>query len=221
MAALFGDGRDAQRVVLIAAGERDDRRGHGGRKQQRAALFWRRVEDRLEVFAKAHVEHFVGFVEHGDAQGGKLERPAFEMIAQAAGRADDDMGAVHQRAALARGVHAADARGDARAGLLVEPHQFAADLQREFAGRSDNQRERCAGGAELVFTGEEVGGHGEAEGDSLARAGLRRDDEIAPMRFGFEDGSLDRGGGGVATGCHGGAEGGRELGKRHGTFGEE
>ena len=52
-----------------------------------------RVEDLLEFLAKAHVEHLVGLVEHGDAQRREVERAALEMIAQAAGRADDDMGA--------------------------------------------------------------------------------------------------------------------------------
>jgi hypothetical protein len=48
----------------------------------------------LKVLAKAHVEHFVGFVEHHDFQRGEVERAAFQVIAQAPRRADDDMGAV-------------------------------------------------------------------------------------------------------------------------------
>ena len=44
VAAIVVDGRDAQRVVLVALGERDDRPRHGRREQQRAARrrAWRR-----------------------------------------------------------------------------------------------------------------------------------------------------------------------------------
>jgi hypothetical protein len=71
----------------------------------------------LQIFAKAHVEHFVGLVEHGDFQRRQVERAAFQVIAQAARRADDDMRAWRQHAAFASRVHAAHAGGDARAGL--------------------------------------------------------------------------------------------------------
>ena len=67
---------------------------------------------------------------------------------QPAGRADDDVRAVIERATLAGGVHAADAGRDARAGVAVEPHQLAADLKREFAGRGDDERERLRPGGE-------------------------------------------------------------------------
>ena len=133
------------------------------------------------------------------------------MIAQAARRADNDMRTLRQHAPFARGIHAADARGDARAGLLVEPGEFAADLQRQFARGRDHQRERCAGIGHAVFTAEQLCRDGKTEGDGLARAGLRRDDEVASVRFGFEDGGLNRGGRGIAACCHGGAEGGGEL----------
>ena len=45
----------------------------------------RRVEDFLELFAKAHVEHLVGLVEHRHAQRRKVERAAFEMVAEPPG----------------------------------------------------------------------------------------------------------------------------------------
>ncbi len=98
MAAVLADRRDAQRVLLVALGERDDRARHGGREQQRAARVRRGVEDLLEIVAEAHVEHLVGLVEHDDLEPGQVERAALEMVAQAAGRADDDVGAVRQRA---------------------------------------------------------------------------------------------------------------------------
>ena len=180
MAAVLADGRNAQRVLLIPLGELDDRVGDRGGEEQGAASRWGAVEDFLKIVAKAHVEHFVGFVEHRDAQRRQVERAAFEVIAQTPRRADDDLHALAERAAFLAGVHAADAGRDARAGLCVEPAQFAADLQREFARRRDDQRERrgCEGHT-AVF--EQLVTHCEAESDGLARAGLRRDEEVAAL----------------------------------------
>src|SRR3546814_4524285 len=83
MAAILANGRDAQRVLLITLGELNDRAGDRRREQKCAARFGGAVEDFLEVVAKAHVEHFIGYVEHGDAQRAEVERAAFEVIAQA------------------------------------------------------------------------------------------------------------------------------------------
>ena len=109
MAAVFADGRDAKRILLVTLGELDDRLRERRRKQQGAAGFGGAVEDFLEIVAKAHIEHFIGFVEHGDAQRAEVERPAFEMVAQAAGGADDDLHTLTQGAAFLARVHAADA----------------------------------------------------------------------------------------------------------------
>src|SRR6185295_17572702 len=73
--------RRYQRVALIAAGERDDRLGHGRREEQRAPRRRRRVEYFLEVLAEAHVEHLVGLVEHGGLELGEVERAPLEMVA--------------------------------------------------------------------------------------------------------------------------------------------
>ena len=72
-------------------------------------VFRRRVKQRFEFFAEAEVEHLVGFVEHGDLQRGKVEIAAREVIAEAAGRADDDMGAAGELLLFGADAHAADA----------------------------------------------------------------------------------------------------------------
>src|SRR3546814_2422389 len=77
------------------------------------------VENFLQILAEAHVEHLVGFVQHDGLEAGKVERAAFQMVAQAARRADDDMRAVAESAAFLGGVHAADAGCDAGAGAAV------------------------------------------------------------------------------------------------------
>ena len=132
---------DAQGVALELARQGRDVARDGGREQQRAALRRRRVEDEFEVLAEAEVEHLVGLVEDHGAQLRGVETSALQVVAQAAGRADDDVAAIGERALLAAHVHAADAGGDARAGRAVEPDQLAVDLQRQFAGRRDDQRQ--------------------------------------------------------------------------------
>ncbi len=113
VAAVFPDRGDAQRVLLEALGQRDDRLGDSGREHQSAAFARSRVEDFLEILAETHVEHLVGFVEDGDAQRREVERAAFKVIAQPSRRADDDMRAMGERAAFLGRIHPADAGGDA------------------------------------------------------------------------------------------------------------
>ena len=135
MALLVAQRLDPQRILLVALGERDDRARHGGGEEQGAAALGRgRVEDFLELLAEAHVEHLVGLVEHGDLEVRQVERAAFEMIAKAARRADDDVHAAVERAAFLHRVHAADAGHDAGAGIGVEPLQFLADLDARVRG---------------------------------------------------------------------------------------
>ena len=101
------------------------------------------------------------------------------MIAQPAGRADHDMGARGELALFAARIHAADAGDHARIGILIEPGQFAMHLQGQFARRRDDQRQRSGGPLEPLGAVEQVVRDREAIGDRLARAGLRRNQQVA------------------------------------------
>jgi hypothetical protein len=173
MAARAAGDLDAQRIVLVVLGELDDRLGQRRREQQALALGRRRLQDEFEIVAEAEIEHLVGLVEHDGLQRGNVEPVALDMVAQAAGRADDDMGALIEQRGLAARVHAADAGDDAGIGVFVEPGELALDLQRQFARRRDDQRQRLAGAAEGFGLAEQGRGDGEPIGDSLAGAGLR------------------------------------------------
>ena len=105
------------------------------------------------------------------------------MIAQPARRADHDMGALRQLAALAARVHAADAGDDARARIVVQPAQFALHLQRQFARGRDDQRQRIARRAHRLRAVQQGVGQRQAEGDGLARAGLGGNQQVAPLRL--------------------------------------
>jgi hypothetical protein len=115
------------------------------------------------------------------------------VIAQAPRRADDDLCTIAEVAPLARGVHAADTSRDARTGRAIEPHELAADLQREFTRRRDDQRQRRRALANAAILADQLWRHRKPEGDGLARSGLRRDDQVAALRFGFQHGLLDGG----------------------------
>ena len=214
MPAILADGRDAQRILLIAFGELNDRPRHGCGEQQRAARLRRLVEQCLEIVAKAHVEHLVCLVEHRDLHLRQIERASFAVILQPAGRADDDMRAVIECAAFAAGVHPADAGGDRGVCAGVEPAQFLGDLQREFARRRDDQRERLAWSWQRAID-QQLIRHRQAERHRLARSGLRGDEQIVTLRLGRGHRGLDGGELGIATCAERVGEEGRQVGKGH------
>ena len=147
----------------------------------------------------------------------QVERAAFEMVAQAARGADHDLRPVAQRAAFLRRVHPAHAGRHAQARLAVEPDEFAADLQREFARGRDDQRQRAFGGFGHAGGPEQRVGHGQPEGDGLARSGLGGDHEVPLLGVGGDDRGLDRGGLIVAARAQRIGERRGETGIRHGA----
>ena len=92
---------DAQRIALVALGDRLDARRHRSGEEHRLALRRRFVQHRLDVLGESHVEHLVGLVEHDDAHPAHLERAAADVIERAAGRGDHDIDAGAQAHATA------------------------------------------------------------------------------------------------------------------------
>ena len=179
MAAFVARDFDAKRVLLILLRQRDDAARQGRREQQRAAGVRRGLEDEFQILAKAEIEHLVGFVEHDGLQLRDVETAAPQVVAQPARRSDDDVRAVGKLALFAARVHAADAGDDARAGVLIEPGQFALHLQGQFARRRDDQGQRLAAPLEAIGVAEQILRNRQSVGDGLARAGLRRHQQVA------------------------------------------
>ncbi len=198
MLLRFALGDDAGGIALEVAGERFDFLWHGGREHQGAAVFGRGREDEFKVFGKAEVEHFIGFVQHDGTAGREVERAAFDMVAQAARRAHDDMRAAFQRALFGAVIHAAHARGQVRASGGIEPVEFAFDLQGQFAGRGHDQREGFVGVKKLVLAAQHLGRDGKAKGYGLARASLCRDQKVAARQAFGQNGGLNGGQGLIA-----------------------
>ena len=75
-------------------------RRHRRRKERRLTRFRHRLENRLEIFGEAHVEHLVGFVEHDHLHGLETQRLSADVIERASGSRDDDVDAALERAQL-------------------------------------------------------------------------------------------------------------------------
>ena len=141
------------------------------------------------------------------------------MITQAPRRADHDMGAIGERALLAADIHAADGGRDAGARIGIQPAELLADLQGEFAGGRDDERERQVGLRKAGLAAEQRRGEGEAIGDRLARSRLRGDEQVALAGIAGDDGGLHRRQALVAARIEGGGERGIGDGGRGRFFG--
>ena len=120
------------------------------------------------------------------------------MVAQTPRRADHDVAAALQRLAFGSRIHAAHTRGDLAARLAIEPGEFALDLQGQFARRRDDQGHRQVGCVETGVVAEQGRGERHAESGCLARAGLGRDQQVAPVGLFRDHGGLDFGEGRIA-----------------------
>ena len=134
------------------------------------------VENEFQILAETEIEHLVRFVEHDGRELAQIEAVAFQMIAQAPGCANDDMGAEVELPCLRTHIHAADTGYDARAGLLVKPVELALHLQRELARRGNDQDLRLGGREQMLCPPKQRRGDGQPEGNRLPRAGLGRDE---------------------------------------------
>ena len=113
------------------------------------------------------------------ASNAQLAAGAHIVVAEPAGRADHDVGARGELALLAARVDAADAGNHAGIRMMIEPAEFAMDLQRQFARRRDDQRQGCGGPLEALGVIKQIVRQRQAIGDRLARTGLRRNQQVA------------------------------------------
>ena len=114
--AAVGLDVDAHGIAHEARGQPGDRAVERRGEQHRLARFRSEQRDALDVVDEAHVEHPVGFVEHEHLERRQVDAAALEMIDEAAGRRDDDVGAARELAVLDRirrsavDAHRVDAR---------------------------------------------------------------------------------------------------------------
>ena len=193
MLALVRNGGDALGIVLEFLRQLRNLRWHGGRKHQRAALFWRGIENKFEIFAKAQIQHFVRFIQHNGLQCFKVQRATSDMVAQTPRRADNNMGALLQRAHFLAHLHAANAGRHFGASTGIKPFQFAGHLQRQFARRRHNQRHWLQRHAQPLFALKQALGNRHAKRHRLTGAGLRRNQQIRRAGVFIQHGALNGG----------------------------
>ena len=125
------------------------------------------ADDPVDVFAKAHVQHAIRFVQHQRLEAVQLEGALLQVLEDPARGADGDVGAKAQGGGLRCG------RGAAAQGDQLDVGQgtgktadLGGNLIGQLAGRTEHQR------LHLEPVDIEVGKQAEAEGGGLAAAGF-------------------------------------------------
>ena len=183
---------DLLRLAQEARGQAGDALGVGGREQQGLAIRRAAPGDEGDVVVETHVQHAVRLVQHQGVQRVELQAAALEVVHDASGRADHDVGAVLQAVALRAHRRAAAQRQHLDVGL--EARQ-AADLLRDLVGQLAGGAQHHGLHGELAHV--EPGEQRQAEGRGLATAGLGLGDEVVPGERQRQAGGLDRGHGAV------------------------
>ena len=129
------------------AREGDDRRGHGGREEQRLPLDGQVLEHALDVGEEAHVEHPVRLVEHEHLQAAELGIRLLEVIEQPPRGRDDDVDAIPECVLLRTHADAAEHRSARQRRVHRKLLQVLLDLRGQLAG--GGQHEGARGAARL------------------------------------------------------------------------
>jgi len=112
-----------------------DRFRHGSREEQSLARVGRSGHDKVDVIDKAHVQHFIGFVEDDGRNVAQVDSAALHVVDEAARGGDDDLRALAQAAQLAFHILTAVDRQGLNVGELSQMVQFFGDLHSKFTGR--------------------------------------------------------------------------------------
>ncbi len=116
----------------------DARRHRGG--EQRGLFRRRRLfQNRIEIFCKPHVEHFVGFIQDDDLHLRQLQALTTNMIEGPPRCRDDDIDPALEGLELRPHGLTAVERQDARAEFLSISLHRIADLYGQFTGGHKNQ----------------------------------------------------------------------------------
>ena len=149
---------------------------HGRGEEQGLTLARHVPEDLPDVRQEALVEHAVRLVDDERLDAAELDEPLSDQIEQPAGRRDDDVDAVAERARLRVLADAAeDDRGPQRAAATVGV-EAVVDLRRELARRRDHEHARGAPARASIEALED----GQRERCGLAGARLRASEQVAP-----------------------------------------
>ena len=133
--------------------------------------------DAADGVDEAHVEHPVGFVEDENLDAIETQRPAVEMVDQAAWRRHQDVDAARQRLDLGAARDAAENHGAREVQMPAIGPEALGDLARELAGRRQDQGAAAPRLGTAPRRGEALE-HRQREGRRLAGARLRDAAEV-------------------------------------------
>ena len=197
--------RDELRLLQVRVREPLDVGGDGGAEEHPLPVLGQGLHDRVELPREAHGEHLVGLVEHEDADLARVERPLPQVVEDPSRRSDHDLRARLERLDLARHRSPAVDGDDLRPPELPDLLHLARHLQRQLAGRTQDERLDA-----LHRSAHEPVDDGQAEGGRLAGARPRLHDQAAPFGRRLEDRELHRRGVLVAHRVDGAAHVGAE-----------
>ena len=109
---------------------------HRGGEQRNLAARGGLLEDLLHVFGEAHAEHLVGLVQHEVLEFGQVQGTLGDVVDDAAGGTDNNLGAAAQAGELGAVGGAAVHRQDGEVvDVLGVGGEGLGDLERELTGR--------------------------------------------------------------------------------------
>ena len=160
-------------VVQISLGNTFHFAAHRSREHQRIVFSGQRLENLVDILREAHVQHFVGLVEHDVRHLLQVGIATVLQVNQSAWRSHDDLHPFPER------PHLRLYRRTAVDGLHVnaihvfrEVAQVVGNLQTEFSRRREYQRLR------IPTAGVKPHQQGDAEGGSLTRSRLGQGNHV-------------------------------------------
>ena len=163
---LVGDGQHL-RLAQETLAQFADRLGHGGGEQDPLAVRRALFQNKLDILAEAHVQHFVGLVQHDNPRLAQAQRAALQMIDNPARRAHDHLCALGKRPKLPlNGLPAVNRQNRNAPFVYGQFAQFFGYLNGQLAGRAKHQRLHALAGSDLFQ-------NGQAERRRFAGSGLR------------------------------------------------
>ena len=155
------------RVLQKAFAQFQNGAAHRGGEHDLLTGGGRPIKNGFNILAEAHIQHFVGFVQHGDAHAVELQGSAFQMIDDSARRAHDDLHAPGQGTELSfNGLSSVNREDVQIPPVRGQPAEFFGYLNGQFARGAQNNRLDISVRHDLFQ-------NGQSEGSRFARARLR------------------------------------------------
>ena len=123
---------------------RQRRREHHGQAQRRMR---QTTQNEANILDKAEIEHTIRFVHDRHLDMAQIEHMLFEIVDDAAWRADQYVDAFLENAPLLFVVYSAEHDGELEARILADSKRIGVDLHRQFPSRRDDDGARRIQGA--------------------------------------------------------------------------